>query len=88
MREDSYNAAMPSLQAAGLGGRGAGWCERLQRTGLQQGWGRARSRLRGVRGPLVAMLRAGKSRFPTRWQSLVARFAARARVLFTSEAWT
>lgn len=34
------------------GGRGAGWCERLQRTGLQQGWGHARSRLRGVRGRL------------------------------------
>lgn len=71
------------------GGRGAGWCERLQRTGLLQGWGRARPGLRSVRGPLVAALPAGKPRSHTRWQSVVACLpAARARALFTSEAWT
>lgn len=70
------------------GRRGAGRCERLQRAGLQQCWGRARLALRAVRGPSVAALPVEKPRSPTRWHSLACLPAARTRALFTSEAWT
>lgn len=82
---------MQPCRGSRLGGgvrRGAGWCERLQRARLQQGWGRARLGLRAVRGPLVAALPVGKLRSPTRWHSLACLPAARTRALFTSEAWT